>query len=296
MSPSHGLAVDNVLSYHAVLANGSAVVASACSHPDLFWALRGGGGGTFAVVTSVTYRLHPVAATTGVFVMIYMVQGQTSAVLLLDAWLAATPGLTNSAAHGVVWGGYFYGGVNNDTSYWEAVLMCNGTQTAANTSLASFVSFVGAHPEHFYVATYSVTSYPSALAWHQAITGGVTDATGNNVALASRLVPSAVCSDPAARASAVATLVRISSTTPLAGHLVAGGAVAAFDGGSKATSVTPAWRAATVHYVVGASWGNNASMAEQADAYNQATGWAGELRNVFPDSGAYWNEAVRGAG
>jgi FAD/FMN-containing dehydrogenase len=56
---SHGLSVDNLLAADLVTADGRLIHVDATQNPDLFWALRGGGG-NFGVVTSFEFKLHPI--------------------------------------------------------------------------------------------------------------------------------------------------------------------------------------------------------------------------------------------
>ncbi|HEY2433599.1 MAG TPA: FAD-binding oxidoreductase [Vicinamibacterales bacterium] len=64
LARKYGLACDQVISFEMVTADGEVLQVSADEHPDLFWALRGGGG-NFGVVTSFEYRLHPVKMILG---------------------------------------------------------------------------------------------------------------------------------------------------------------------------------------------------------------------------------------
>jgi len=59
LSSIYGIAADHALSMEVVLASGEFVTASATQNSDLFWALRGGGGSTFGIVTSVIVKAHP---------------------------------------------------------------------------------------------------------------------------------------------------------------------------------------------------------------------------------------------
>jgi hypothetical protein len=60
----HGLSCDNVISFEVVTADGDLLTASAEEHPDLFWALRGGGG-NFGIVTCFRFRAQPISTVLG---------------------------------------------------------------------------------------------------------------------------------------------------------------------------------------------------------------------------------------
>ncbi|MCW2622060.1 MAG: FAD-binding oxidoreductase, partial [Frankiales bacterium] len=83
----YGLTCDRLTSARVVLADGNVVTASANSEPDLFWALRGGGG-SFGLVTSLTFATHPTQDLTTFF----WAWPWPAAALVADGWQRWSPG------------------------------------------------------------------------------------------------------------------------------------------------------------------------------------------------------------
>jgi FAD/FMN-containing dehydrogenase len=61
LTNNYGLGVDNVLEMKVVLANGTLITANRRQNTDMFFALRGGGGGTFGVVLKTTSQIYKIA-------------------------------------------------------------------------------------------------------------------------------------------------------------------------------------------------------------------------------------------
>jgi hypothetical protein len=97
--------VDNVLEITIVTADGDHVVANSYCNQDLFWALRGGGGGTWGVVTSVTYKTHPSTPFAGAFLTLNSTNA-TSTQNVLTETIRLTPSLVEQG-----YGGYGRGTV-----------------------------------------------------------------------------------------------------------------------------------------------------------------------------------------
>lgn len=77
-SKRYGTAAASLLEAEIVTADGVVRIANACTNPDLFWALKGGGGGTFGVVTRLTLRTHDLPQTFGFLAMTIQASSQAA--------------------------------------------------------------------------------------------------------------------------------------------------------------------------------------------------------------------------
>ncbi len=90
LSPSYGLACDNLVSLELVTAEGKLVTASTEENADLFWGLKGGGG-NFGVVTSFEFRLHPVGPLVYAGMLLYPIEEAEACLVKLRDFMRGAP-------------------------------------------------------------------------------------------------------------------------------------------------------------------------------------------------------------
>lgn len=175
------LGVDNVLEFTAVISSGDYLTVNAYKNADLFWALRGGGGGTYAVITSATYQTHDRVPLTAVYVLANF----TTPAIAQDVtteFVKIHPGLGDAG-----WGGYSFVSPLGLQLFYVAP---NVSLANANATIQPFIQYVtnatgGSDSNNFQAFT---VPFESFFAWYVATyTDG--EQVGENLELGSRLVP-----------------------------------------------------------------------------------------------------------
>ena len=172
---SYNVGVDNVLQFTVVLADGSHVTTNSYQHPDLFWALRGGGGSTYGVVTSTTYKTYPIfsftrAALTAKFTSSDIAQDVTSEFIKIH------PTLSDAG-----WSASF--ALSNESFSGSVIATSTGWADASSTFL-SFVQYAEKATKG--QVELEIKLYDSFYEYYKALPD---EATGSQVELASRLFP-----------------------------------------------------------------------------------------------------------
>jgi FAD/FMN-containing dehydrogenase len=136
---SHGLTSDQLVAARAVLADGRIVDCDEHDHADLFWALRGAGGGQFAAVTQLVLRTLPALYATG----FHLVWSSTAAAAVIGAWQAWAPDAADAMAASLVVSAPADGDLPPLVTVFGAVL---DQEAAARAALDEFVANVGTAP------------------------------------------------------------------------------------------------------------------------------------------------------
>lgn len=140
-----GLTCDNLLSAQIVLADGHALECDATRSPDLFWALRGGGGGNFGVVTSLLFQVHPVASLS----LFTLNWPWRMAADVVDAWQSWAP-----QAPDELWSNCLL--LTNSDKSADPIVRANGVYLGSVSSLESLLqqltARVGTAPSSSYVS------------------------------------------------------------------------------------------------------------------------------------------------
>jgi FAD/FMN-containing dehydrogenase len=129
----YGLAADNLEAVELVTAAGEVLHVDAASHPDLYWAVRGGGG-NFGVATALTFRVHPLVNITGGLIAHPFEAAPDMLRFYRDAVEGASDDLT-------VFAGMVHAPDGSGTKLAAMVVFHSGTSAAAQTELGPFLSY-----------------------------------------------------------------------------------------------------------------------------------------------------------
>ncbi|KUI67216.1 putative FAD-linked oxidoreductase YvdP [Cytospora mali] len=288
LSATQGLAADNVVQVEMVTPQGDIVTANECQNSDLFWAIRGGGGGTFGVITKATLRTFP-SPRIGSMALAILLPTEDLLWEATTKLFQVTPALAKIGISG-----YIYAFPENSPFLQSGpvlLLSLVGVDQSASQVLDSMKNT--AIWTDFEKLLNSTNSYPTLKDYNSHYAWWLDNVdkspAGTNFMGASRLLNMEVLSQPFDKLKQA--LKAAAGSSGLNGILAAGPGVWNVSPRGGGNAVNPAWRNHTIiHLVLGALW-MPADAAQEQEALAQLEQRTQVLRELAPDSGCYVNEA-----
>jgi hypothetical protein len=295
LGPKYGLMVDQAVEFEVVTADGKMRTINECTDPDLFWAMRGGGGGNYAVLTSYKFQLHP-----AVPINVYSFQAEfpkPTGVLDIaeskvhrDILTALALNQTLFSKHGIA--GYNF--VFKDHVISLQVLPSADAE-AIKATTTEWHNFLTAYPG-LTVTENNYYKFDTFSAWHNftetpAIARN--GAVGLGVIGAGRFIPKdifASTKNVRKLVDAVLTAMQFSHTNKGGGgaHLYATGPANQPD--NSKTGVNPEWRNSLWHVYMGAAWTSSTPPNTRTQIQNTISASVQPLKALTPGGGCYMNE------
>lgn len=187
---AYGLAADQVLEWELVTPRGEYLVATPENNTDLYWALSGGGGGTYGVVLSATFRAFPEGPVAG-GEMVVQSENTTALFEAIGIWYSQGPSFVNKSRNNI----QFF--VTNDTLTILNFVMPDQNASSINDLLAPFLPELDRLGLSYNLTT---TDYPTYLDSFIASYGPLPYGTlcPSFPLISSRLIPRDTVLDPAA--------------------------------------------------------------------------------------------------
>jgi FAD/FMN-containing dehydrogenase len=278
LSTAYGMGADQVLEWEVVTAQGEHLTATPEKNSDLYWALSGGGGGTYAVVLSMTAKMHPDGVVSG-GTLAFANTNDTAYWEAISLWIQQAPALigeNNTIIYVVLDGGF--------QAY--AITLPDQPASAVDALLAPFLSDLTRLN-----ITYSLntTEFDSYLDHFNNYYGPLPYGTQSLVTtIQSRMVPLAVTQSTNATAGLVEALQFIAAD----GSFLIGCAVMSVANASHPdNAVLPAWREAITGCNVISEWNFTAPLETNLAAKSRLVEvYAPALEAATPGGGVYLNE------
>ncbi|KXJ94189.1 hypothetical protein Micbo1qcDRAFT_187915 [Microdochium bolleyi] len=307
LAPRHGLAADQVLEMQVVTADGDLVVANECQNQDLFWAMRGGGGSTFGIMTSVTMSAHPTPKLTSYDVLIGTADVTSPNVPNIFGYIVSQfPALDGKGMAGYA---SFTSALNFTVPGSDATVLVAGgslnfiladsTDTAEIRALLDPIVGHLLDPANSEAATPSgkfprgmfaagepvVAAHPSFWSYYDGAEHNDVTPAGENYWVGSRLLDAKALRD----ADKVAAAYRTFANPGGSGYLVTGNGTRNARPRGGGNAVNPSFRRAVSHSTNGQPF-EPLDPAARARALAQLNARLQPLRDLAPDMGSYVNE------
>ncbi|KAJ5787630.1 hypothetical protein N7457_002620 [Penicillium paradoxum] len=272
-----GLAADQVLEWEVVLSNGTRVTASPRDNPDLYWALAGGGGGTYGVVVSMTSRAYPELPTASGNLS-FSDTGISRATFFaaVEIFLSSLPSVGDAGGVSVWW-------LTNNTLSMTPTTIPGGSTAIFHSLFSPLLAFLEQKNVEF---TYYANDFPT---YHDAYE---TMNQPNNITdqlIGGRLIPRTVVDH---NLSGLVTMFR-NVVERNAGFLISGVGVNSSRTVHPDNGVNPVWRDATMNIVIGAPFDYTDQRANRDRQHLITDTLMPPLEELTPGGGAYLNEANR---
>ena len=297
-SRQFGLGADQVLSARVVLADGSIITASPCENHDVYFAIRGGGPGTYGVVLSTIIKVWPMVDVKVQSVAIAPLASNNSALLDAIATLySAYPDLNDAG-----YAGYGTWSIASPTpifanftaAYVHGFYTFNKTMQETQEAFTSTLERLLPENGTSLFISVSYSSFDDYWSFYNAV-ARVEPSVGTTSALGSRLFSRVSVRNDTAGLRSMLEVVsgEPEEFTSNNFELVSGGQVFK-DASDPLSGLNPAWRKSYFNHIVARGWAPGSSeeikTAVQRDiTYNKVAA----LQKQAPDTGVYMNEADR---